>query len=79
MKKKFGLALLALLSVGLVGCGNKTSDSGSNNAGTSDTSTNPVEDTKLEITVSGNLKVGETVTFVAKYDGSPITPQTNVS
>ncbi len=79
MKKKFGLALLALLSVGLVGCGNKTSDSTSNNTGTSDNSTNPVEDTKLEIAVSGSQKVGETITFVAKYDGSPITPQSNVS
>lgn len=76
MKKKFGLALLALLSVGLVGCGNKTSDSEK----TSDTSASgAVEDTKLEITVSGTLKVGETVSFVSKYDGSPITPQSSVS
>ncbi len=76
MKKKFGLALLALLSVGMVGCGNKNSDTGNVTDNTADTSSAEVKDEKLTITVSGNLKVGETVTFVAQYDGSPIVSQT---
>lgn len=62
MKKNFGLGLLALLSVAMVACGEKK----------------PVIDEKLQISVTGNLTVGETVTFVAKYDGSPIAPQTDV-
>ena len=62
MKKNFGLGLLALLSVGMVACGEKA----------------PVIDEKLQISVTGNLTVGETVTFVAKYDGSPVAPQTDV-
>lgn len=73
MKKNFGLALLALLSVGMVACGGNT-DKTSNGSQT----VSPTIDEKLKISVTGNLTVGETVTFVAKYDGSPIAPQTDV-
>lgn len=73
MKKNFGLALLALLSVGMVACG-RNGDKTSNDSQT----VAPTEDTKLQISVTGKLVVGETVTFVAKYDGSPIAPQTDV-
>lgn len=73
MKKNFGLALLALLSVGMVACGGNT-DKTSNDSQT----VAPTIDEKLKISVTGNLTVGETVTFVAKYDGSPIAPQTDV-
>lgn len=73
MKKNFGLALLALLSVGMVACGGNT-DKTSN--GSQDVA--PTVDAKLQISVTGNLTVGETVTFVAKYDGSPVAPQTDV-
>lgn len=73
MKKNFGLALLALLSVGMVACGGNT-DKTSNGSQT----VAPTIDEKLKISVTGKLTVGETVTFVAKYDGSPIAPQTDV-
>lgn len=73
MKKNFGLALLALLSVGMVACGGNT-DKTSNDSQT----VAPTIDEKLKISVTGKLTVGETVTFVAKYDGSPIAPQTDV-
>lgn len=73
MKKNFGLALLALLSVGMVACGGNT-DKTSN--GSQDVA--PTVDAKLQISVTGKLTVGETVTFVAKYDGSPVAPQTDV-
>ena len=73
MKKNFGLGLLALLSVGMVACGGNT-DKTSNDSQT----VAPTIDEKLKISVTGNLTVGETVTFVAKYDGSPIAPQTDV-
>ncbi len=73
MKKNFGLALLALLSVGMVACGGNT-DKTSN--GSQDVA--PTVDAKLQISVTGKLTVGETITFVAKYDGSPVAPQTDV-
>lgn len=73
MKKNFGLGLLALLSVGMVACGGNT-DKTSN--GSQDVA--PTVDAKLQISVTGKLTVGETVTFVAKYDGSPVAPQTDV-
>ena len=73
MKKNFGLALLALLSVGMVACGRNDS-----NISNGDQVSAPVADEKLQISVTGKLVVGETITFVAKYDGSPIAPQTDV-
>ncbi len=76
MKKKFGLALLALLSCGMVACGgNSDTEKPTDTA----KSTEAVADEKLKITVSGKTVVGETVTFVAAYDGSMITPQSSVS
>ncbi|MCI5670859.1 MAG: hypothetical protein MR335_07810 [Bacilli bacterium] len=69
MKKNFGLALLALLSVGMVACGGNTNNPSSE-----------VETEKhnLEIKVGGSAIVQSTVTFVASFDGSPVSDQASV-
>lgn len=74
MKKNFGLALLALLSVGMVACGgngDKTSGAGDNKA-------TEAEKHTFAVKVTGSAILGNTVTFIASFDGSPISNQASV-
>ncbi len=80
--KKTKLITLLGLSLLLVGCGNKTSDTGvtptsdnktSTSSGTSD------ELHTLSVEITGKKIVGETITFVAKLDNSPISPLSDVT
>ena len=82
--KKTKLITLLGLSVLLAGCGTKASDttpiptSAASDAA-SDTASDEVSNHELTVNVSGTKKVGETVTFIAMFDGSPVSPQSSVT
>ena len=82
--KKTKLITLLGLSVLLAGCGNKASDTTpipapASDAVASDTASDEVSNHELTVNVSGTKKVGETITFVAMFDGSPVSPQSSVT
>ena len=82
--KKTKLITLLGLSVLLAGCGNKASDTTpiptpAASDAASDTASDEVSNHELTVNVSGTKKVGETVTFVAMFDGSPVSPQSSVT
>lgn len=83
MKKLFKTSLVILASLGLVGC-NRASDSSSSSSEPTSIPASSADDPatsstssvthKLTFTAPAQLLVGEETTFVASFDGSPLTP-----
>lgn len=81
MKKSKSLfaAILAVLSIGLVSCGNESSQQPSNNPTTpSNNSQTPSVKNSYTFDVNGELKEGMTVTLIFKNNGSAIVEQASV-
>ena len=80
MKKSKSLfaAILAVLSIGLVSCGNKSSQPSSNPTTPSNNSQTPSVKNSYTFDVNGELKEGMTVTLIFKNNGSAIIEQASV-
>lgn len=80
MKKSKSLfaAILAVLSIGLVSCGNKSSQPSSNPTTPSNNSQTPSVKNSYTFDVNGELKEGMTVTLIFKNNGSAIVEQASV-
>lgn len=80
MKKSKSLfaAILAVLSIGLVSCGNESSQPSSNPTTPSNNSQTPSVKNSYTFDVNGELKEGMTVTLIFKNNGSAIVEQASV-
>lgn len=80
MKKSKSLfaAVLAVLSIGLVSCGNESSQPSSNPTTPSNNSQTPSVKNSYTFDVNGELKEGMTVTLIFKNNGSAIVEQASV-
>lgn len=80
MKKSKSLfaAILAVLSIGLVSCGNESSQPSSNPTTPSNNSQTPSVKNFYTFDVNGELKEGMTVTLIFKNNGSAIVEQASV-
>lgn len=80
MKKSKSLfaAILAVLSIGLVSCGNESSQPSSNPTTPSNNSQTPSVKNSYTFDVNGELKEGMTVTLIFKNNGSAIVKQASV-
>lgn len=80
MKKSKSLfaAILAVLSIGLVSCGNESSQPSSNPTTPSNNSQTPSVKNSYTFDVNGELKEGMTVTLIFKNNGSTIVEQASV-
>lgn len=82
MKKSKSLfaAILAVLSIGLVSCGNENNPSQPSNNPTTPSNNSQTPSVKNSYTfdVNGELKEGMTVTLIFKNNGSPIVEQASV-
>ena len=80
MKKSKSLfaAILAVLSIGLVSCGNESSQPSSNPTTPSSNSQTPSVKNSYTFDVNGELKEGMTVTLIFKNNGSAIVEQASV-
>lgn len=80
MKKSKSLfaAILAVLSIGLVSCGNESSQPSSNPTTPSNNSQTPSVKSSYTFDVNGELKEGMTVTLIFKNNGSAIVEQASV-
>lgn len=80
MKKSKSLfaAILAVLSIGLVSCGNESSQPSNNPTTPSNNSQTPSVKNSYTFDVNGELKEGMTVTLIFKNNGSPIVEQASV-
>lgn len=80
MKKSKSLfaAVLAVLSIGLVSCGNESSQPSSNPTTPSNNSQTPSVKNSYTFDVNGELKEGMTVTLIFKNNGSAIADQKGV-
>lgn len=80
MKKSKSLfaAILAVLSIGLVSCGNESSQPSNNPTTPSNNSQTPSVKNSYTFDVNGELKEGMTVTLIFKNNGSAITDQKGV-
>lgn len=80
MKKSKSLfaAILAVLSIGLVSCGNESSQPSSNPTTPSNNSQTPSVKNSYTFDVNGELKEGMTVTLIFKKNGSAIVEQASV-
>lgn len=82
MKKSKSLfaAILAVLSIGLVSCGNETNPSQPSNNPTTPSNNSQIPSVKNSYTfdVNGELKEGMTVTLIFKNNGSAIVEQASV-
>lgn len=80
MKKSKSLfaAILAVLSIGLVSCGNESSQPSSNPTTPSNNSQTPSVKKSYTFDVNGELKEGMTVTLIFKNNGSAIVEQASV-
>lgn len=80
MKKSKSLfaAILAVLSIGLVSCGNESSQPSSNPTTPSNNSQTPYVKNSYTFDVNGELKEGMTVTLIFKNNGSAIVEQASV-
>ena len=80
MKKQLTLGILALLSFGLVSCANNTPSSSVSSTTSQEQTSQPssVNNDDLSITYIGDAKVGSSITFVSKFQNSPIVDQTAV-
>lgn len=79
MKKTMKLALLTVLSLGLVACGGTSSTTESTSETTKPSETTPAVTHTLSVEVKGTTKVDSTITFVATLDKSPIADQASVT
>lgn len=71
-------AILAVLSIGLVSCGNESSQPSSNPTTPSNNSQTPSVKNSYTFDVNGELKEGMTVTLIFKNNGSAIVEQASV-
>lgn len=80
MKKSKSLfaAILAVLSIGLVSCGNESSQPSNNPTTPSNNSQTPSVKNSYTFDVNGELKEGMTVTLIFKNNGSAIVEQASV-
>ena len=80
MKKSKSLfaAILAVLSIGLVSCGNESSQPSNNPTTPSNNSQTPSVKNSYTFDVNGELKEGMTVTLIFKNNGSAIADQKGV-
>lgn len=80
MKKSKSLfaAILAVLSIGLVSCGNESSQPSNNPTTPSNNSQTPSVKNSYTFDVNGELKEGMTVTLIFKNNGSTIVEQASV-
>lgn len=80
MKKSKSLfaAILAVLSIGLVSCGNESSQPSNNPTTPSNNSQTPSVKNSYTFDVNGELKEGMTVTLIFKNNGSTIAEQASV-
>lgn len=80
MKKSKSLfaAILAVLSIGLVSCGNESSQPSNNPTTPSNNSQTPSVKNSYTFDVNGELKEGMTVTLIFKNNGSAIVEQSSV-
>lgn len=80
MKKSKSLfaAILAVLSIGLVSCGNESSQPSNNPTTPSTNSQTPSVKNSYTFDVNGELKEGMTVTLIFKNNGSAIVEQASV-
>lgn len=80
MKKSKSLfaVILAVLSIGLVSCGNESSQPSSNPTTPSNNSQTPSIKNSYTFDVNGELKEGMTVTLIFKNNGSAIVEQASV-
>ena len=80
MKKSKSLfaAILAVLSIGLVSCGNESSQPSTNPTTPSNNSQTPSVKNSYTFDVNGELKEGMTVTLIFKNNGSAIVEQASV-
>ena len=80
MKKSKSLfaAILAVLSIGLVSCGNESSQPSNNPTTPSNSSQTPSVKNSYTFDVNGELKEGMTVTLIFKNNGSAIVEQASV-